>query len=56
MEIGYFTMPSHPPECGLKEGYDLLLAQAFLQTKEYSSRPRRAALGVSSLGSEMTCV
>ena len=67
MEIGYFTMPSHPPECGLKEGHDwdlqtlrwldelgyqeawigehhtapwephpspdLLLAQAFLQTK-----------------------
>jgi alkanesulfonate monooxygenase SsuD/methylene tetrahydromethanopterin reductase-like flavin-dependent oxidoreductase (luciferase family) len=22
MEIGYFTMPSHPPECGLKEGHD----------------------------------
>ena len=22
MEIGYFTMPSHPPECGLKEGND----------------------------------
>jgi alkanesulfonate monooxygenase SsuD/methylene tetrahydromethanopterin reductase-like flavin-dependent oxidoreductase (luciferase family) len=22
MEIGYFTMPSHPPECGLKEGQD----------------------------------
>ena len=22
MEVGYFTMPSHPPECGLKEGHD----------------------------------
>ena len=22
MEIGYFAMPSHPPECGLKEGHD----------------------------------
>ncbi|WP_244482030.1 LLM class flavin-dependent oxidoreductase, partial [Bradyrhizobium pachyrhizi] len=22
MELGYFTMPSHPPECGLKEGHD----------------------------------
>jgi hypothetical protein len=22
MEIGYFTMPSHPPECGLKKGHD----------------------------------
>src|SRR6476660_2071681 len=22
MEVGYFTMPSHPPECGLKEGND----------------------------------
>jgi alkanesulfonate monooxygenase SsuD/methylene tetrahydromethanopterin reductase-like flavin-dependent oxidoreductase (luciferase family) len=22
MEVGYFTMPSHPPECGLKEGQD----------------------------------
>jgi alkanesulfonate monooxygenase SsuD/methylene tetrahydromethanopterin reductase-like flavin-dependent oxidoreductase (luciferase family) len=22
MELGYFTMPSHPPECGLKEGND----------------------------------
>ena len=22
MEIGYFTMPSHPPECGLKEGQE----------------------------------
>jgi alkanesulfonate monooxygenase SsuD/methylene tetrahydromethanopterin reductase-like flavin-dependent oxidoreductase (luciferase family) len=73
MEIGYFTMPSHPPECGLKEGHDwdlqvlrwldelgyqeawigehhtapwephpspdLLLAQAFLQTKKSASAP-----------------
>ena len=22
MELGYFAMPSHPPECGLKEGQD----------------------------------
>ena len=22
MELGYFAMPSHPPECGLKEGHD----------------------------------
>ena len=22
MELGYFSMPSHPPECGLKEGHD----------------------------------
>ena len=22
MEIGYFAMPSHPPECGLKEGHE----------------------------------
>src|SRR4051794_21263351 len=22
MEIGYFTMPSYPPECGLKEGHE----------------------------------
>ncbi len=22
MEFGYFTMPSHPPERGLKEGHD----------------------------------
>jgi len=22
MELGYFSMPSHPPECGLKEGQD----------------------------------
>ena len=22
MELGYFTMPSHPPECALKEGHD----------------------------------
>jgi hypothetical protein len=22
MELGYFSMPSHPPECGLKEGND----------------------------------
>ena len=73
MEIGYFTMPSHPPECGLKEGHDwdlqvlrwadelgyqeawigehhtapwephpapdLLLAQAFLQTKNIRLGP-----------------
>ena len=28
MEIGYFSMPSHPPECGLKEGHDWDLADA----------------------------
>ena len=73
MEIGYFTMPSHPPECGLKEGHDwdlqtlrwldelgyqeawigehhtapwephpspdLILAQAFLQTKNIRLGP-----------------
>src|SRR5260221_362060 len=73
MEIGYFSMPSHPPECGLKEGHDwdlqtlrwldelgyqeawigehhtapwephpspdLLLAQAFLQTKNIRLGP-----------------
>src|SRR6202171_4251685 len=73
MEIGYFAMPSHPPECGLKEGHDwdlqvlrwldelgyqeawigehhtapwephpapdLLLAQAFLQTKNIRLAP-----------------
>src|SRR5260221_6512791 len=73
MEIGYFAMPSHPPECGLKEGHDwdlqvlrwldelgypeawigehhtapwephpapdLLLAQAFLQTKNIRLGP-----------------
>src|SRR5882757_9236530 len=73
MEIGYFTMPSHPPECDLKEGHDwdlqvlrwldelgyqecwigehhtapwephpspdLLLAQAFLQTKNIRLGP-----------------
>src|ERR1700737_3602535 len=73
MEIGYFTMPSHPPECGLKEGHDwdlqvlrwldelgyqeawigehhpapwephpapdLLLAEAFLQTKNIRLGP-----------------
>src|SRR3954452_14824899 len=73
MEIGYFTMPSHPPECGLKEGQewdlqvlrwldelgyqeawigehhtapwephpapDLILAQAFLQTKNIRLGP-----------------
>ena len=22
MELGYFAMPSHPPECGLKEGHE----------------------------------
>ena len=22
MELGYFSMPSHPPECGLKQGHD----------------------------------
>jgi len=22
MEFGYFTMPSHPPERGLKDGHD----------------------------------
>jgi len=22
MELGCFAMPSHPPECGLKEGHD----------------------------------
>src|SRR4026208_2633666 len=22
MAIGYFTMPPHPPDCGLKEGHD----------------------------------
>ena len=22
MELGYFAMPSHPPECGLKDGHD----------------------------------
>lgn len=73
MEIGYFTMPSHPPERGLKDGHDwdlqtlrwcdelgyqeawigehhtapwephpspdLLLAQAFLQTKNIRLGP-----------------
>src|SRR5438105_1923400 len=73
MELGYFAMPSHPPECGLKEGHDfdlqvlrwldelgyqeawigehhtapwephpapdLLLAQAFLQTKNIRLGP-----------------
>jgi alkanesulfonate monooxygenase SsuD/methylene tetrahydromethanopterin reductase-like flavin-dependent oxidoreductase (luciferase family) len=73
MEFGYFAMPSHPPECGLKEGHDwdlkvlrwldelgyqeawigehhtapwephpapdLLLAQAFLQTKNIRLGP-----------------
>ena len=22
MELGYFAMPSHPPECGLREGHE----------------------------------
>src|SRR3984893_15683678 len=73
MEPGYFAMPSHPPECGLKEGHDfdlqvlrwldelgyqeawigehhtapwephpapdLLVAQAFLQTKNIRLGP-----------------
>jgi alkanesulfonate monooxygenase SsuD/methylene tetrahydromethanopterin reductase-like flavin-dependent oxidoreductase (luciferase family) len=73
MELGYFAMPSHPPECGLKEGQDwdlqvlrwldelgyqeawigehhtapwephpapdLILAQAFLQTKNIRLGP-----------------
>src|SRR5271154_5863775 len=73
VEVGYFTMPPHPPECDLKEGHDwdlqvlrwldelgytetwigehhtapwephpapdLLLAQAFLQTKNIRLGP-----------------
>src|SRR6478609_7802522 len=41
MEVGYFTMPSHPPECGLKEGndWDLQIAQALLQTKNIRIGP-----------------
>ncbi len=84
MEIGYFAMPSHPPECGLKEGHDwdlqvlrwldelgyqeawigehhtapwephpspdLLLAQAFLQTKNIRHRPRRLPAALSPPG------
>ena len=74
MQIGHFTMPSHPPERGLKAGHDwdlqvlrwcdeygfaegwvgehhtapwepnpttdLLLAQAYLQTKNNLQLPR----------------
>ena len=44
MEFGYFTMPSHPPECGLYEGHRLGSADPALGRRaRLSARPGSAS-------------
>ena len=44
MELGYFSMPSHPPECGLKEGHDWdLEVKRMLVRKAWEALPEGGA-------------
>jgi hypothetical protein len=50
MELGYFSMPSHPPECGLKEGNDWdLQVLRWLDELDF----REAWIGENHTGSQI---